>query len=59
MLWHGTRQTDPKTIVKSEYGLDMRFSKAGNYGNGIYFADNSSYSHHGYTYTVPGMQRTY
>jgi len=58
MLWHGTRQTDPRTIVKTEHGLDMRFSAAGAYGNGIYFADNSAYSHN-YAHPVPGMEKTY
>lgn len=44
-LFHGTRQADPKVIYASEDGLDIRFSSAGAYGNGIYFANNSAYSH--------------
>lgn len=44
-LFHGPNQTDPKLIYQSEDGLDIRFSNAGAYGNGIYFANNSSYSH--------------
>jgi hypothetical protein len=44
-LFHGTNATDPAAIYKSEDGLDIRFSNSGAYGNGIYFADNSQYSH--------------
>ena len=43
-LFHGTNQTDPKMIYASEDGLDIRFSNAGAYGMGLYFADNSAYS---------------
>ncbi len=43
-LFHGSRGTDPKLIYGSEDGLDIRFSNAGAYGNGIYFANNSLYS---------------
>jgi len=53
-LFHGTRATDPKLIYASEDGLDIRFSNAGAYGNGIYFANNSQYSS-GYAYPVPGQ----
>ena len=44
-LFHGTNQTDPKLIYSCEDGLDIRFSNAGAYGNGIYFANNATYSH--------------
>ena len=44
-LFHGTRETNPKLIYSSEDGLDVRFSNAGAFGTGIYFADNSAYSH--------------
>ena len=44
-LFHGTRQTVPQDIYGSEDGLDMRFSNNGLNGYGIYFADNSKYSH--------------
>ena len=40
-LFHGTRAAEPKMIYASEEGLDFRFSNAGAYGNGIYFANNS------------------
>jgi len=39
-------------IVKGEEGLDMRFASGGNYGIGIYFANNSIYSAN-YAYVVP------
>lgn len=44
-LFHGTRATAPKLIAETEDGLDLRFSNSGMYGQGIYFADNSQYSH--------------
>ena len=43
-LFHGPGATDPSLVYKSESGLDMRFSKPGMYGKGIYFAELSSYS---------------
>mmetsp|Transcript_19316 Transcript_19316/g.18460 ORF Transcript_19316/g.18460 Transcript_19316/m.18460 type:complete len:138 (-) Transcript_19316:25-438(-) len=43
-LFHGTSGTNPKIIYESEDGLDIRFSNAGAYGQGIYFANNSGYS---------------
>ena len=52
-LFHGTRATDPKLIFATEDGFDIRFSNAGAYGNGIYFANNSQYSSN-YAYPVPG-----
>lgn len=44
-LFHGSRSTDPELIYSGEDGLDIRFSNAGAYGQGVYFANNSSYSH--------------
>ena len=44
-LFHGCKQTDPKLIYSSEDGLDIRFANAGAFGTGIYFANNSCYSH--------------
>jgi Poly(ADP-ribose) polymerase catalytic domain len=52
-LFHGSRGTDPHLIYGSEDGLDIRFSNAGAYGNGIYFANNSQYSS-GYAYQEAG-----
>ena len=45
MLFHGAKTVPPDQIYASETGLDMRFSRSGHYGQGIYFADNASYSH--------------
>ncbi|CDW84239.1 poly adp-ribose polymerase member 14-like protein [Stylonychia lemnae] len=43
-LFHGTKETQPQLIYESETGLDIRFSRKGLYGEGVYFADNSAYS---------------
>jgi hypothetical protein len=45
LLWHGSKHVDSEQIYKSEEGLDMRYSRDGMYGQGIYFADNARYSH--------------
>ena len=44
LLFHGTRKTDPVEIFKSDEGFDMRFSNAGFWGTGVYFADRAKYS---------------
>ena len=44
LLFHGTRKTDPVEILKSDEGFDMRFSNAGLWGTGVYFADRAKYS---------------
>ena len=44
LLFHGTRNTPPSCIYQDEEGFDMRFSNAGLWGNGNYFAVNASYS---------------
>lgn len=44
-LFHGTRSTDPVEIYNGEEGFDMRYSKKGRWGMGIYFADAASYSY--------------
>lgn len=43
-LFHGTSNTEPSFIYKSENGFDSRFSKPGLYGTGIYFANAAGYS---------------
>jgi hypothetical protein len=53
-LFHGSGGTDPTLVYKSESGLDMRFSKPGMYGKGIYFAEQSSYSD-AYAYRTHGF----
>ena len=56
LLFHGTSKTDPKEIYESDEGLDIRFSKFGMYGQGIYFADNSRYSHkYAYKKVIDGV----
>uniref|UniRef100_A0A7S3IGC6 PARP catalytic domain-containing protein n=1 Tax=Strombidium inclinatum TaxID=197538 RepID=A0A7S3IGC6_9SPIT len=44
-MFHGPRNTEPKEIYTSDYGLDHRHSQQGYYGNGIYFSDNANYCH--------------
>jgi len=44
LLFHGTRATPPSYIYNNEEGFDMRFSNAGMWGTGNYFAVNASYS---------------
>lgn len=51
LLFHGTRQTPPEKIYKSEKGFDFRFARQGLWGEGTYFAVNASYSHD-YSYTI-------
>jgi hypothetical protein len=51
-LWHGTSHTEPTAILRSEDGLDHRFSAAGFYGTGIYGAENASYSNSSYAFKV-------
>eukprot|EP01022_Parablepharisma_sp_SALTPOND_P027110 TRINITY_DN6578_c0_g1_i1.p1 TRINITY_DN6578_c0_g1~~TRINITY_DN6578_c0_g1_i1.p1 ORF type:complete len:1139 (+),score=43.24 TRINITY_DN6578_c0_g1_i1:93-3419(+) len=54
LLFHGTSTNHPSEIFKGkEEGFDMRFSKAGYWGIGIYFAVNAKYSHN-YAYACGG-----
>ena len=58
-LFHGTRNTLPSNIYKDEEGFDMRFGRAGMWGNGNYFAVNASYSDD-YAYRRPdGTQQMF
>ena len=44
-LFHGTRDTPPEKVIRSEKGIDFRYSsKGGLWGEGSYFAINASYS---------------
>lgn len=43
-LFHGTRLTEPTTLMEAEEGFDMRFSNSGMWGKGVYFAEKASYS---------------
>lgn len=53
LLFHGAQHTNSDLIYMSDEGLDMRYSRPGFYGHGIYFADNAEYSHR-YAYNVNG-----
>ena len=55
-LFHGTRKTLPSSIYQDEEGFDMRFGRAGMWGNGNYFAVNASYSD-GYAHRSPDGTR--
>mmetsp|Transcript_10433 Transcript_10433/g.12873 ORF Transcript_10433/g.12873 Transcript_10433/m.12873 type:complete len:459 (-) Transcript_10433:59-1435(-) len=44
-LFHGTRTTCPVEIYNGEEGFDMRYSKKGLWGMGIYFASEADYSY--------------
>ena len=43
LLFHGTRNTDPKEIYKGDSSFDSKFSRQGMWGKGNYFAVNASY----------------
>ena len=49
LLFHGTKDNDPKLIYEGTEGFDMRFSAQGMWGRGNYFAVNASYSN-GYAF---------
>ena len=55
LLFHGTRTTPPSSIYRGEEGFDMRFSKAGMWGTGNYFAADASYSD-GYAHHLPNTR---
>ena len=53
MLFHGTRGTPPSKIFKDKVaGFDMRFSNAGMWGKGNYFAADAKYSN-SYAHCLP------
>jgi len=56
LLFHGTHNTAPEQIYNGEEGFDMRFSLAGMWGNGIYFAQTSTYSAR-YGYQIPNRKQ--
>lgn len=53
LLFHGTRELDPKKIYKNfDTGFDLQFaSQSGLFGKGLYFAQNAIYSH-GYRFAT-------
>ena len=56
LLFHGTRKIQPSSIYQDEEGFDMRFGRAGMWGNGNYFAVNASYSDN-YAHHLPDGTR--
>jgi hypothetical protein len=42
---HGTKVTNPQTIVESAHGVDFTCSKGGMFGNASYTAEDAGYSH--------------
>ena len=58
LLFHGTRDTDPQTIIMSPKGIDFRCSRRDYqllWGTGAYFAVNASYSDN-YYYVDQNLQ---
>ena len=43
LLFHGTRNNSPNAIYQDVEGFNIKFSSAGMWGNGNYFAVNASY----------------
>ena len=44
LLFHGTRETDPKQIYMGEVGFDCRFSSKGKWGQANYFAEDANFA---------------
>ena len=45
-LFHGTRNTHPRSIYEHPVGFSMDYANLGMWGKGLYFAVNASYSAH-------------
>jgi hypothetical protein len=45
-VWHGTRKADPAVVAMHPRGLDLRVSKHGTLGRGVYVAENPLYAIH-------------
>ena len=56
LLFHGSRNTDPKEIYGGDASFDMRFSNNGAWGTGNYFAVNASYSD-SYAHRTKGLKK--
>lgn len=53
LLFHGTRATNPKTIISSEKGFDFRYgSEDCLWGKGTYFAVNANYCDSRFAFTT-------
>ena len=53
-LWHGTGATEPRDIYMGQEGFDVRYSRPGLWGRGIYFAESAAYSASGYSHLSIG-----
>ena len=53
LLYHGTKDTDPKMIYNGDEGFDSKFSTGGMWGRAVYFAVDSSYSDKNYKFKLP------
>ena len=59
-LWHGTSRNDPREIISSESGLNVNFARGGQqWGKGLHFAADVSYSCPTFCYKVPDRPGTY
>lgn len=58
LLFHGSSQTRPEQIYKSEKGFDFRFANRGLWGEGAYFAVNAQYSNK-YAYVLSDGKRQF
>ena len=57
LLWHGTRNNDPKLIYQAnEESFDLVYSNDGLWGRGLYFAVNAKYSAQDYAYSNPAQK---
>ena len=45
LLFHGTSDVEPEKIIEDPSGFNMKYAHRGLWGQGIYFATNSSYAH--------------
>ena len=57
-LFHGTQNNNPEVIYNDKIGFDMRYSKAGYWGKGTYFAVKAIYSHN-YAYRENNLKKMF
>ena len=58
-LWHGTGPTEPRDIYMGQEGFDVRYSRPGLWGRGIYFALSALYSASGFGHPPVGPENEY
>ena len=58
-LWHGTGPTEPRDIYMGQEGFDVRYSRPGLWGRGIYFALSALYSASGFGHPPVGPDNEY